>query len=34
MAFEKIDKNGHGTVTIEDLKHKYNVKYYPAYMNG
>ena len=34
MAFDKMDKNGDGVVTVEDLKMTYNVKFHPAYING
>lgn len=34
MAFEKMDKNGDGVVTVEDLKMTYNVRFHPAYING
>lgn len=33
-AFNKLDSSGDGVVTIEDLKHKYNVKQHPDYQNG
>ena len=33
-AFAKMDKTGDGVVTVEDLKHVYNVKYHPDFQNG
>ena len=33
-AFAKLDSNEDGNVTIEDLKHKYNVRSHPEYQNG
>lgn len=33
-AFSKLDTTQDGSVTIEDLKQKYNVKSHPEYQNG
>lgn len=33
-AFAKLDSNEDGNVTIEDLKHKYNIQSDPEYQNG
>lgn len=34
MAFSKLDKNGDGQVTVDDLKLAYNVRSHPDYQNG
>lgn len=34
LAFQKLDRNGDGTVTVADLKGVYNVKYHPLYISG
>lgn len=31
-AFKKLDKTGDGVVTMEDLKHVFNVKHNPRYL--
>ncbi|XP_076355810.1 calcyphosin-like protein [Tachypleus tridentatus] len=33
-AFQKLDKTGDGSITVQDLKGVYNVKNHPAYLNG
>lgn len=33
-AFKKLDKTGDGVITMEDLKHVYNVKHNPRYLSG
>ena len=33
-AYAKMDKNGDGTVTVEDLKGVYNVSRNPNYLSG
>lgn len=34
QAYNKLDKNGDGTVTVADLKGVYNVSKHPKYLNG
>lgn len=34
QAFDKLDKNGNGEVTVDDLKGVYSVKHHPKYTNG
>lgn len=29
MAYDKLDKNGDGTVTLDDIKMAYDVSYHP-----
>ena len=29
MAYDKLDKNGDGTVTLDDIKIAYDVSYHP-----
>ena len=33
-AFVKLDKDGSGEVTVDDLRGVYNAKYHPKYQNG
>ncbi|KAF7494798.1 Calcyphosin-like protein [Sarcoptes scabiei] len=33
-AYAKLDKNGDGEITIEDLQDVYNFKYHPDFLNG
>lgn len=34
QAFQKLDKNGDGRITIDDLRTVYNVKCHPRYISG
>lgn len=34
QAFQKLDKNSDGRITIDDLRTIYNVKYHPRYISG
>lgn len=34
QAFQKLDKNGDGRITIDDLRTIYNVKCHPRYISG
>lgn len=34
MAYNKLDKNGDGQITVADLKGVYNVSKHPKYLNG
>ena len=34
QAFRKLDKNGNGTIEIDDLKGVYNCKHHPKFLNG
>lgn len=31
LAFKKLDKTGDGVITLDDLRHVYNVKAHPRY---
>lgn len=33
MAYDKLDKNGDGTVTLDDIKMAYDVSYHPDVCN-
>ncbi len=34
LAFDKFDRSGDGTVTIEDIRGVYNVEFHPKFQSG